>query len=280
MRSVAISSLITGGIVLLIYIGLLIVNNYINPTHDFSLDNAAKIAPFVGSCVGVFFSLAGTLLIFENLRLTNQNNERNQILTQKNQFESVYFNMLTQQRQIRDAIDTTVEISGEEESTSTKGTNFFDDLCSAITIDFRKLEMTKENLLLTYKNQYIQHNSDLGHYFRHMYNIVKFVHRNPYFTMIEGNANFYQREDYIKILRAQLTNSELVLLSLNALTPVGTKFKPLMDTYQLLKNINFELTLQNKEGYYCRVPSPELIVAEYPYLSPLLEAQKNESSNS
>ena len=108
MRSVAISSLITGGVVLLIYIGLLIGNNYINPTHNFSLDNAAKIAPFVGSCVGVFFSLAGTLLIFENLRLTNRNNERNQILTQKNQFESVYFNMLTQQRQIRFGNDFTI----------------------------------------------------------------------------------------------------------------------------------------------------------------------------
>lgn len=264
IRRIAIGSLLLGLTILIIYCLLLFANGYLRIGGTFSLDNASKIAPFVGSCVGVFFTLAGTLLVFENLQMTRLNNQQNQLLTQKNQFENIFFNLLTQQRQIKDGIKTTVhfEVEGEVE---TSGSNFFDDLATRISLDFQNKPKTHEELVKLYNYWFTIHNSDLGHFFRHLYHIVKFVDKNPFFTSVIDNPNFLQKADYIKILRAQLSNSEIVLLALNGLTKQGERFKKYINEYELLVNINLEQELP--EDYTSRVPGPNIIVDAYPQLS-------------
>jgi len=92
INPIAYLSLLIAIIILIVYCLLLIINGYLfNFNTSFSIDIASKIAPFVSAFVGVFFTLASTLLIIENLNLTRINNEINQILTQKNQFESIFF---------------------------------------------------------------------------------------------------------------------------------------------------------------------------------------------
>ncbi len=263
IRNIAIASLVLGLTILTVYAILLFCNGYLTIGGTFSLDNASKIAPFVGSCVGVFFTLAGTLLVFDNLQMTRLNNETNQLLTQKNQFENIFFNLLTQQRQIKDGIKTSVHFETEGE-VETSGSNFFDNLATRITLDFETSTKTQEELIKLYNHWFTIHNSDLGHFFRHLYHIVKFVDRNPYFKSVENNNAFLQRPDYIKILRAQLSNSEIVLLALNGLTKQGEKFKKYIDNYELLVNINLEIEMPS--DYTSRVPGPEIIVASYPQL--------------
>ena len=269
MRVIAITSLILGIVILVIYSFLLITNDYLF-CGDFSLETASKIAPFVGSCVGVFFTLAGTLLVFENLQITRLNNERNQLLTQKNQFENIYFNLLTQQRQIKDGIKTTIRFDKAEIDMESADFNFFDDLILRLKLDFSKKENSKKEnsrkeLVNLYNKWFTIYNSDLGHFFRHMYHIVKFVDNNPYFKSIDKDENFFQKEDYIKILRAQLSNAEIVLLALNGLTGQGEKFKTYIDKYQLLVNINLEQEMP--EDYISGVPGPKIIVDAYPQLA-------------
>lgn len=263
LRRVAIISLILGLTILTVYAVLLFCNGYLRIGGSFSLKIASQIAPFIGSCVGVFFTLAGTLLVFENLQMTRLNNETNQLLTQKNQFENIFFNLLTQQRQIKDGIKTSVHFD-EEGDIETSGSNFFDDLATRIKIDFESKTKTQDELVKLYNHWFTIHNSDLGHFFRHLYHIVKFVDRNPYFSSIENKSNFLQKDDYIKILRAQLSNSEIVLLALNGLTKQGEKFKKYIDKYKLLVNINLETEMP--ENYISRVPGPRIIVEAYPQL--------------
>lgn len=70
--------------------------------------------------------------------------------------------------------------------------------------------------------------SDVGHYFRSLYNLVKFVHENE----IE-NKKFYTN-----LIRAQLSTFELVMLFYNCLSSFGSeKFKPLIEKYNFLQNI-------------------------------------------
>lgn len=57
-------------------------------------------------------------------------------------------------------------------------------------------------------------------------------------AQIEDN----KKKEYIKILRAQLTGSELLLLRYNAQTSEGENFKPYINKYNLLKHLPmFEL---------------------------------------
>lgn len=82
-----------------------------------------------------------------------------------------------------------------------------------------------------YEEFWHQHGSELGHYFRTIYNIVKFV----------ANSNIEDKKFYTNILRAQLSDPETSLLFYNCLSSNGVKkFKPLVEEYALLKNVDLE----------------------------------------
>lgn len=81
----------------------------------------------------------------------------------------------------------------------------------------------------SYDKFYEKHNTELGHYFRLLYNIMNFINESDV-----DNQKFYA-----KILRAQLSDSEIAILFYNGLSKNGvSKFKPLIERYGLLKNLN------------------------------------------
>lgn len=76
------------------------------------------------------------------------------------------------------------------------------------------------------------HQSRLGHYYRHLYQTICYVHKQ------ELSIDKYE---YIKTLRAQLTTHEQALLLVNSLTPMGQdwwkKEEELIVVYKMVKNI-------------------------------------------
>ncbi|WP_180802935.1 putative phage abortive infection protein, partial [Vibrio parahaemolyticus] len=70
------------------------------------------------------------------------------------------------------------------------------------------------------------HDSELGHYFRFLYNIIKFLDESE-----------HDAELYIKLLRAQLSDQELLILFYNSLTTQGQSFKKYIYKYHLLDNM-------------------------------------------
>jgi hypothetical protein len=91
-------------------------------------------------------------------------------------------------------------------------------------------EQFSQSFLDVWEEQYVKHRSDLGHYFRNFYHIVKLV--DSQFNLTSG-----QKQSYASILRAQLSSGEIGLLFYNGLPPRGSKFKPLIEQYALLKNL-------------------------------------------
>jgi hypothetical protein len=93
-------------------------------------------------------------------------------------------------------------------------------------IEFKVLQGIFSNLLESHMNI-------IGHYFRNLYHLVRYV----------DNADHYveNKYDYIKIIRAQLSSDELCLLFYNCLTEKGKKFKSLVEDYSLLKNMDENL---------------------------------------
>lgn len=68
----------------------------------------------------------------------------------------------------------------------------------------------------------------VGHYFRTLYNIVKFV----------AVSDIEPKQLYINILRAQLSSSELTVLFYNCLSTFGNqKFKPFVEQFGFLENM-------------------------------------------
>jgi hypothetical protein len=74
------------------------------------------------------------------------------------------------------------------------------------------------------------HQSRLGHYYRHLYQAVRYVDQQT----IEIDK--YQ---YVKTIRAQLSNHEQALLLLNSLTPIGQNWwsHGFIEKYRMVQNI-------------------------------------------
>lgn len=102
--------------------------------------------------------------------------------------------------------------------------------CSEVMIDELVL-LSKKNpeLNLCRTNQTI-----LSAYFRNMYNAIKLVDSEVYFTNEE-------KYDLIKIYRAQLSNPELYVLFFNVISPFGKKWRErgYVNKYALVKNIPY-----------------------------------------
>ena len=97
-----------------------------------------------------------------------------------------------------------------------------------------------------YSEFYNQHHALLGHYFRYLYRLFKYIDEET------GNKS----EIYSKILRSQLTNNEMALLFYNGLSHYGKKFKPLLEEYEVFDNLptniikyNSLITLYDKKAW-------------------------------
>lgn len=161
--------------------------------------------------------------------------EQNKTL-KRQRFENTFFNMLTLQQEITNNLF--YNCSDGADPFEAKGRQLFNAFyCS-------KKYFTEEDLL-GIKGLVAQkgidsygESSDINvfdHYFRHLYRIFKYIAQSD---LIEDT----DRYDYACIVRAQLSDYELLMLFYNCLNNAGIeKFKPLIETFALLKNLRDEL---------------------------------------
>lgn len=88
-----------------------------------------------------------------------------------------------------------------------------------------------KNINTLYDNFYKEYNEIIGHYFRNIYHILKYIKKTSEKKQIDIDSKFYTN-----ILRAQLSNSELALLLLNALSKYGKdELFPLLIEYEFME---------------------------------------------
>ncbi|MDN2661830.1 putative phage abortive infection protein [Psychromonas sp. 14N.309.X.WAT.B.A12] len=93
---------------------------------------------------------------------------------------------------------------------------------------YHELQMTKNHIF--------------GHYFRNLYQIIKYIDEySDLETEVEINSEtkLAQKKNFMRILRAQLSSDELVLLFMNCLPSMvdGGQFKDLLIKYEMLKHL-------------------------------------------
>ncbi len=194
---------------------------------------------------------------------------KDQAETQKRQrFEGTFFQLLTLHQEIVGSID----LHNKDASYTTKGRDCFKEFYkrfsdkfnyatgNVINPDFMKYEPSKgevpglnsspnekveedkkkiETINHAYLEFYKANQAEVGHYFRSMYNIIKFIHK----------SNIEDKRLYSNLLRAQLSVNELTLLFYNCLSDMGNKkFKSLVEKYALLKSLPKEMLL-DKENH-------------------------------
>jgi hypothetical protein len=141
----------------------------------------------------------------------------------KQNFENTFFQLLRLHTDITKAVDITnvsPPIIGREcfEKFDQEFRNFYGQTHSALSAEAR--------VDAAYNAFYEAWQSDVGHYFRSLYNLIKFVHRSN-----EADKLFYT-----SLVRAQLSTYELTMIFYNCISHKGREhFKPLVNEYGLLK---------------------------------------------
>lgn len=138
-------------------------------------------------------------------------------------------------------------ISGKKVYTDYIGINFFTYIKDKLQNDYKnngdvkyysdKGEMTTEKQLEyakeIYGDVYSKHSDYLGHYFRHLYHIIKYVDDNE-----KKIKKFAEPKTYTDLIQARMSSSELVLLFYNSL--IFEKMKKFVNKYKLTQNLVIE----------------------------------------
>jgi hypothetical protein len=161
-------------------------------------------------------------------------------------------------------------------------------LPQSIDLDFKRslLErLEKEDLKLNIKKKrkfhykpFEGHQSRLGHYYRHLYQLVRYVDENDLhekrFKQGIGKKPEESKYEYMKTIRAQLSTHEQALLLLNSLSYMGGDWwnKHLIDRHKMVQNIPAQFFLKDE------LPVDELFAHDYwesntavPYVMEVLE---------
>ena len=195
--------------------------------YDSTLPFDEEVFGNYGDFIGGLLSVVSIYLLVETLkeqRATSKEQrdftEKQQVLIEKQQknadeqqINSLFFHLLKHlQREVSD-----LNITTEDGQYTNK--DFFEELRRDLQESFNATDTYTKDVnqaMNRYFELYAKH-PRLGSYFRILYRICEVID--------QSELGVIEKAKYIKILRAQLTNSELLLLRYNAQTPHGTKFK-------------------------------------------------------
>ncbi|MCB9257581.1 MAG: putative phage abortive infection protein [Chitinophagales bacterium] len=250
---------VIGGFVVVI-VGLILYLCRDNTNYNLNL-----LGDFYGGSVASIWSLAGLFFIYiaflgQKQQLLNQQMEimysqlevkytrlelegqkkemieQNQTLRQQ-RFDNTFFQLLNTHSNIVSSMD--LRKYSEKSSVISEGRDCFDIFYQRLEIYIKtqnnskiKIDPKSANLDDTFKGYdlfFEKNQNNLGHYFRNLYHIIKYIDKSE----IEN------KKTYTNFVRAQLSSHELALIFYNCLTEYGNdKFKPLIEKYSLLKNMN------------------------------------------
>lgn len=228
-------ALFIGGLSIILYV--VQFGNTLSAAHD----KWAEFGDYAGGVLGSIFAFLGLIALLLTLwvqsrelqisttelrrsaeALKDQNNSIN-----LQSFENRFFNMISLHHEIVKGIDL---VSNDGITTSGRDClkvyygrlkNKLNPAVRGDSIDY------KEAILSGYEGFYRAYAHDLGHYFRNIYRVLKFL----------DDSDSPNKKEYSGILRAQLSDPELALLFYNGLTPRGHKFKKLAEDYSLFENL-------------------------------------------
>lgn len=241
-----------------IYAGFLLYLTW--PVSQLSINKSGVFGDSFGLLTALFSGLAFAGLIItinmqkqelslqrQELSLTRQelSGQREELKIQNatmihQNFENTFFRMLSLHNDIVNGIDIkngSKEVTGRDSFQALY--NQFMQSSSGEEMKGSGLEKINENYLKFYEKK--QH--EIGHYFRNLYTIIKFVHE----------SSIPNKKLYTNIVRAQLSSYELFFLFYNCLSEMGCeKFRPLIEEYALLKTFPDKLicNLENHKDLY------------------------------
>ncbi|HEY6871402.1 MAG TPA: putative phage abortive infection protein [Geobacteraceae bacterium] len=208
----------------------------------------------VGDTFGAFNAFVSGLALLGlvvTLALQIHQFKKTQETTDENQAENSFFTMVDVLNGIVDSMTFTILDTINEKEIKFKGKECFSEIFreleniaavrkKVVNLDIPMLAEEEERvkyIVKQYEDIYTFNHEQLGHFFRYLYNIIKYI-----------KFKFKEKDEmqslYIGLLQAQLSNHELALLMCNALSKHGKsstkvdQFRQWLDEHNFLENID------------------------------------------
>ncbi|WP_413730853.1 putative phage abortive infection protein [Sodalis sp. RH22] len=226
------------------------------PFSEYTREGLGQFGDSWGAITSLFSALAFLGVLFTirmqsvaNTKSEKANSEQTNFLTLQ-KFESNFFQMLNFLGSIIGDMDIRTTDSEKTAFTGRDAFYFFymknlfvnrsfGSDSSVTNISLELLHLKKEFSKLYEKRQ-----QDLGHYFRFLYNIFRYI----------DNASITETDkiNYSKILRAQLSNYELLIIFYNCLTELGNPFVKIAIKHQLFDNLPIYSLMSVNHKYFIK----------------------------
>lgn len=204
--------------------------------RNYSSNETGTIGDTFGGTLGPFIAWISAFLTFAAFWVQYRANEQQKHYIIQQRFEDIFFRLLENHQRIVESMDLSRKKNSSEMIAGSR------DVFKVMYKKFIKKHDKNynnrgiENVNETYHYIQEQYKSDLHHYFRFIYHIIKFIKNSD----IEENEKY----KYTSILRATLSPYEIAFIFYNCLHIHGrTHFKPLVEEFSFLKNLDFSLLL-------------------------------------
>lgn len=205
---------------------VLVIGSYIINFYSANISGDSSNWGNLGSYIGGTLSIVSVLLIYYTYRKQSEMNYRSQ-------FESIFFKMLDRQRKIYNDID---------------GCNLFRKMRDKIKTHFPasfEYELNRDEAYLLFANYFGYHissNKHSLHYFRHLYQIVKYIHTDNLMSDLN-------KKKYIGLIQAEMSDDELFVSLFNTVW-WDSNFKREDSALQWLDNYSFYENLQSSGEWF------------------------------
>jgi len=238
--------------------------------NTLSYDTLSNLGDWLGGTSAPLLNLAAFIMILaayksqqeeleltrEEMKLTRQEFKEQNATLGLQRFENTFFNLLSNNNDIVNALQFESKNNQGERFTVTgrsyfneaynllfeayendqtrklrKHSSILDELFGEIDEELEDTKTEYELIKYSYKYFFEEHQSYIGHYFRNLYHIIRIIDKAP----IADN----EKKDFVKIVVAQLSMNELLLLFYNCFVSQGKeRFKPLVIKYGMLENMD------------------------------------------
>lgn len=229
-------------IVLLLLLGVLGI--YVLRMCGKSLANEpeqfAWFGDYIGGTIGSISAFVGIIFLYRTYKIQLDIFDCQEKNQQRQQFESTFYSLLERQRDIIINLKGKFPVKNGQSFEEKTSYEYIAQLRRDLEVRLQELDYEsdalvnrKENILKIrideiYADFFLAHSSQMGHYYRHLYHILKFI----------SSAREIEQKKYFDLVQAQMSSDELYLIAISGISRYGRKkMLPLLDGFAFLENL-------------------------------------------
>lgn len=214
--------------------------NWLHPLGNRDWQEMGQRGDLYGGFMNPILSFLAFMGVLYSIYLQRLDLRETQQESQRQQFEATFFQLLAQQNRLVEAIDLRNSDHGE----TSRGRDCFHTFVNDIEDRYQRIRGSMQNdvkreMATAYRGFWNKRRQDLGHYFRFLYNFVRYVDESDLPQLPTDKID--PKIKYMRILRSQLSDYELVLIFYNAHGGHGEKLNNYVGKYHILDNLQSEL---------------------------------------